>query len=201
MSDKPLLEQLVESLKCLPGVGPKSAQRMAFHILQRDRAGGARLAAVLAEAVHSIGNCRVCRTLSEDEVCALCASASRDDTLLCVVENPSDVLALEQATGFRGRYFVLGGRLSPLDGIGPAELGIDRLSRRMEELAPRELILATTTTVEGEATAHYIAELAHERGIRTSRIAHGVPLGGELEYVDGGTLAHAFAGRRDLSIE
>ena len=201
MSDKPLLEQLVESLKCLPGVGPTSAQRMAFHLLQRDRAGGARLAAVLAEAVHSIGHCRVCRTLSEDEVCTLCASSSRDDTLLCVVENPSDVLALEQATGFRGRYFVLGGRLSPLDGIGPAELGIDRLSRRMEELAPRELILATTTTVEGEATAHYIAELAHERNIRTSRIAHGVPLGGELEYVDGGTLAHAFAGRRDLSIE
>ena len=201
MSDKPLLEQLVDSLKCLPGVGPKSAQRMAFHILQRDRAGGARLAVVLAEAVESIGHCRVCRTLSEDEVCALCASQSRDDTLLCVVENPSDVLALEQATGFRGRYFVLGGRLSPLDGIGPGELGIDRLSRRMEELGPRELILATTTTVEGEATAHYVAELAHERGIRTSRIAHGVPLGGELEYVDGGTLAHAFAGRRDLSVE
>ena len=201
MSDKPLLEQLVDSLKCLPGVGPKSAQRMAFHILQRDRAGGARLAAVLAEAVQSIGHCRVCRTLSEDEVCALCASDSRDDTLLCVVENPSDVLALEQATGFRGRYFVLGGRLSPLDGIGPAELGIDWLNRRMEALGPRELILATTTTVEGEATAHYIAELAHERGIRTSRIAHGVPLGGELEYVDGGTLAHAFAGRRDLRIE
>lgn len=201
MSDKPLLDQLVDSLKCLPGVGPKSAQRMAFHILQRDRAGGARLAAVLAEAVQSIGHCRVCRTLSEDEVCAMCASNSRDDTLLCVVENPSDVLALEQATGFRGRYFVLGGRLSPLDGIGPAELGIDRLSRRMEELGPLELILATTTTVEGEATAHYVAELAHERGIRTSRIAHGVPLGGELEYVDGGTLAHAFAGRRDLSID
>jgi recombination protein RecR len=201
MSDKPLLDQLVDSLKCLPGVGPKSAQRMAFHILQRDRAGGARLAAVLAEAVQSIGHCRTCRTLTEDEVCSLCASSSRDDTLLCVVENPSDVLALEQATGFRGRYFVLGGRLSPLDGIGPTELGIDRLSRRMEELDPRELIVATTTTVEGEATAHYIAELAHERGIRTSRIAHGVPLGGELEYVDGGTLAHAFAGRRDLNIE
>ena len=201
MSDKPLLEQLVESLKCLPGVGPKSAQRMAFHILQRDRAGGARLAAVLAEAVRSIGHCSQCHTLSEDEVCALCASGSRDDGVLCVVENPSDVLALEQVTGFRGRYFVLGGRLSPLDGIGPGELGIERLTRRMEELQPRELILATTTTVEGEATAHYIGELARERGIRTSRIAHGVPLGGELEYVDGGTLAHAFAGRRDLNLE
>ncbi len=199
MPDKPLLDQLIDSLRCLPGVGPKSAQRMAFHILQRDRAGGARLAAVLGEAVQSIGHCRLCRTLSEDEVCALCASSGRDDSVLCVVENPSDVVALEQATGFRGRYFVLGGRLSPLDGIGPAELGIDLLRRRLDELRPAELILATTTTVEGEATAHYIAELAAERGVATSRIAHGVPLGGELEYVDGGTLAHAFAGRRRVA--
>lgn len=196
MSDKPLLEQLIDSLKCLPGVGPKSAQRMAFHVLQRDRAGGARLAAVLAEAVQSIGHCRVCRTLTEDEVCSLCANDSRDDSLLCVVENPADVVALEQATGFRGRYFVLGGRLSPLDGVGPDELGIAELRQRLEKLSPSELILATTTTVEGEATAHYIGELARECGIPTSRIAHGVPLGGELEYVDGGTLAHAFAGRR-----
>jgi recombination protein RecR len=199
MSEKPLLDELIDSLKCLPGVGPKSAQRMAFHILQRDRAGGARLAAILAEAVQSIGNCRVCRTLTEDEVCALCRNPSRDDKVLCVVENPSDVIALEQATGFRGRYFVLGGRLSPLDGIGPAELGIPQLRQRLAELGPSELILATTTTVEGEATAHYISELAGERGISTSRIAHGVPLGGELEYVDGGTLAHAFAGRRRLT--
>lgn len=201
MSEKPLLDELIDSLKCLPGVGPKSAQRMAFHILQRDRAGGARLAAILTEAVQSIGNCLVCRTLTEDDVCALCRNTARDDSLLCVVENPSDVIALEQATGFRGRYFVLGGRLSPLDGIGPAELGIPQLKRRLEELGPSELILATTTTVEGEATAHYISELAHERGISTSRIAHGVPLGGELEYVDGGTLAHAFAGRRRLSAD
>lgn len=201
MPGKPLLEQLIESLRCLPGVGPKSAQRMAFHILQRDRAGGARLAAVLAEAVQSIGHCRLCRTLTEDEVCVLCRNPARDDALLCVVENPSDVIALEQATGFRGRYFVLGGRLSPLDGIGPAELGIDQLRQRLDELRPSELILATTTTVEGEATAHYIGELAGERGIATSRIAHGVPLGGELEYVDGGTLAHAFAGRRRLAAE
>ena len=199
MSEKPLLDELIDSLKCLPGVGPKSAQRMAFHILQRDRAGGARLAAILAEAVQSIGNCRVCRTLTEDEVCALCRNPSRDDKVLCVVENPSDVIALEQATGFRGRYFVLGGRLSPLDGIGPAELGIPQLRQRLAELGPSELILATTTTVEGEATAHYISELAGERGISASRIAHGVPLGGELEYVDGGTLAHAFAGRRRLT--
>jgi recombination protein RecR len=201
MSEKPLLEELIDSLKCLPGIGPKSAQRMAFHILQRDRAGGARLAAVLAEAVQSIGHCGVCRTLSEDEVCVLCRNSSRDDSLLCVVENPSDVIALEQATGFRGRYFVLGGRLSPLDGIGPGELGIEQLRQRLDELKPNELILATTTTVEGEATAHYISEMAAERGIPTSRIAHGVPLGGELEYVDGGTLAHAFAGRRGLGAD
>lgn len=198
MSDKPLLNELIDSFRCLPGVGPKSAQRMALHLLQRDRAGGARLAAVLAEAVQSIGHCRLCRTLTEDEVCALCRNESRDDSLLCVVENPSDVLALEQATGYRGRYFVLGGRLSPLDGIGPAELGMDQLRQRLDELRPKELILATTTTVEGEATAHYISELAAERGIATSRIAHGVPLGGELEYVDGGTLAHAFAGRQQV---
>ncbi len=196
MPDKPLLSELIESLKCLPGVGPKSAQRMAFHILQRDRAGGARLAAVLAEAVQSIGHCRLCRTLTEHDICELCANRNRDDTELCVVENPSDVIALEQATGFRGRYFVLGGRLSPLDGIGPAELGMGQLRQRLDDLKPRELILATTTTVEGEATAHYVSELARERGIPASRIAHGVPLGGELEYVDGGTLAHAFAGRR-----
>ena len=196
MSDKPLLTELIDSFRCLPGVGPKSAQRMALHILQRDRAGGARLAAVLAEAVQSIGHCRLCRTLTEDEVCALCRNDARDDSLLCVVENPSDVLALEQATGFRGRYFVLGGRLSPLDGIGPSELGMDQLKQRLNELRPKELILATTTTVEGEATAHYVSELAAQYGIATSRIAHGVPLGGELEYVDGGTLAHAFAGRQ-----
>ena len=198
MSDKPLLNELIDSFRCLPGVGPKSAQRMALHLLQRDRAGGARLAAVLAEAVQSIGHCRLCRTLTEDEVCALCRNDSRDDGLLCVVENPSDVLALEQATGYRGRYFVLGGRLSPLDGVGPTELGMDQLRQRLDELRPKELILATTTTVEGEATAHYISELAAQRGITTSRIAHGVPLGGELEYVDGGTLAHAFAGRQQV---
>lgn len=196
MAEKTLLMELIDSFRCLPGVGPKSAQRMAFHLLQRDRAGGARLAAVLAEAVQSIGNCRLCRTLSEDEVCPLCSNPARDDSLLCVVENPSDVMALEQATGYRGRYFVLGGRLSPLDGIGPKELGIDQLQQRLQELRPAEMILATTTTAEGEATAHYLSELAAEHGIATTRIAHGVPLGGELEFVDGGTLAHAFAGRQ-----
>jgi recombination protein RecR len=201
MPDKPLLSQLIEGLRCLPGVGPKSAQRMAFHILQRDRAGGARLAAILAEAVQSIGQCRLCRNLTEDDVCELCRNPARDDSLLCVVESPSDVIALEQATGFRGRYFVLGGRLSPLDGIGPAELGIAQLIQRMEVLRPAELILATTTTVEGETTAHYVSELAAQYDIPSSRIAHGVPLGGELEYVDGGTLAHAFAGRRRVVTE
>jgi recombination protein RecR len=199
MSDKPLLTELIDSLRCLPGVGPKSAQRMAFHILQRDRASGARLAAVLAEAVQSIGQCRRCRTLTEDELCALCRNPHRDDTLLCVVENPSDILAIEQAANYRGRYFVLGGRLSPLDGVGPEELGLEQLRERLrEDPPPAEVILATTTTVEGEATAHYVSELAAECGIRSSRIAHGVPLGGELEFVDGGTLAHAFAGRQPV---
>ncbi len=196
MADQPLLLQLIDHLQCLPGVGPKSAQRMALHLLQRDRAAGAALAVVLAEAVQSIGHCRVCRTLTEDDVCAICRSADRDDRLLCVVETPADVFALEQATTFRGRYFVLGGRLSPLDGVGPSELGMDHLQQRLATLRPDEVILATTTTVEGEATAHYISEMAAGLGLATTRIAHGVPLGGELEFVDGGTLAHAFAGRR-----
>lgn len=172
---------------------------MAFHILQRDRAAGARLAAVLAVAVESIGHCERCRTLTEDPICALCANPHRDDQLLCVVENPSDILAIEQAAGYSGRYFVLGGRLSPLDGIGPAELGMELLRQRLQSSPkPTELILATTTTIEGEATAHYVAEMAAECGISSSRIAHGVPLGGELEFVDTGTLAHAFAGRQRL---
>jgi len=191
-----LLDDLIEALRCLPGVGPKSAQRMAFHVLERDRDGGRRLAAALAAAVEGIGHCSRCRTLSEHELCDLCASERRDDSLLCVVESPADVMAIEQATGFSGRYFVLGGHLSPLDGIGPAEIGLDLLVRRLEEGEVRELILATNPTVEGEATAHYISELAEARGVSASRIAHGVPLGGELEYVDGGTLAHAFAGRQ-----
>ncbi|MCB1775033.1 MAG: recombination protein RecR [Gammaproteobacteria bacterium] len=201
MPDKPLLDQLIDSLRCLPGVGAKTAQRMALHLLQRDRAGGARLAAILAEAMHSIGHCRSCRTLTEDEECRLCLNPERDDSQLCVVENPADVLALEQVTTYRGRYFVLGGRLSPLDGIGPTELGMADLRRRIETLRPRELILAMTTTVEGEATAHYVAEMAVDCGVSVSRIAHGVPLGGELEYVDGGTLAHAFAGRRQVNAD
>ncbi len=198
MSDTPLLQQLIDALRCLPGVGPKSAQRMAFHVLERDRPGGRRLAALLADAIERIGHCRRCRTLTEHELCTLCASTRRDDRLLCVVETPVDVLVIEQATDYRGRYFVLGGRLSPLDGIGPKEIGLDQLQARLDEGAIGELILATNPTIEGEATAHYIGELAQARGIRTTRIAHGVPLGGELEYVDGGTLAHAFAGRRQI---
>ena len=198
MAASPLLNRLMMALRCLPGVGPKSAQRMALHLLERDRDGGRRLVESLQAAVDGIGRCRLCRDLSETEICALCANSRRDHSLLCVIETPADVLAVEQATGFQGVYFVLMGHLSPLDGIGPAELGLETLEARLADGEIREVILATNPTVEGEATAYYIAELARERGVRATRIAHGVPLGGELEYVDGGTLAHAFAGRRDL---
>ena len=195
-----LLAQLIDALRCLPGVGPKTAQRMAFHVLEQDRAGGLRLAQVLGEAIARIGHCSSCRTLTEEAICDLCANEKRDDQMLCVVESPTDVLAIEQATGYSGRYFVLGGRLSPLDGIGPEELGLDELANRLDRVVIKELILATNPTVEGEATAHYIGELASERGIKATRIAHGVPLGGELEYVDGGTLAHAFSGRQQINV-
>ena len=198
MAASPLLNQLMTALRCLPGVGPKSAQRMALHLLERDRIGAGRLVETLRMALERIGHCRLCRDLSETDLCTLCASPSRDPSQLCVIETPADVLAVEQATGFQGRYFVLMGHLSPLDGIGPVELGLDILEARLDEGEIREIILATNPTVEGEATAYYIGELARERGIRATRIAHGVPLGGELESVDGGTLAHAFAGRRDF---
>ena len=194
----PLLADLIEALRCLPGVGAKSAQRMALHVLERDRAGAKRLAEKLATAVERIGNCTRCRTFSEETVCALCASASRDASLLCVVETPVDQLAIEQATGYRGRYFVLLGRLSPLDGLGPKEIGLDLLARRLGEGEVEELIVATNPTVEGEATAHMLAQIARAAGVRASRLAHGVPLGGELEYIDRGTLAHAFGGRQVL---
>lgn len=190
------LAQLIEALRCLPGVGPKSATRMAFHLVERDRAGAERLAATLTAAVAGIGRCERCRNLAEGPLCSGCADPQRDESLLCVVESPADVAAIDQGTGFRGRYFVLMGRLSPLDGIGPEELGLDCLDARLAEGTVQELILATNPTVEGEATAHYLAQLAHARGVRATRIAHGVPLGGELEHVDGGTLAHALAGRR-----
>ena len=198
MAHSPCIERLIEALRCLPGVGPKSAQRMTYQLLERDRAGGRRLAEALLAAMDKVGNCRRCRTFSEAEVCTLCTAAARDATLLCVVESPADVAALEQSTGYRGLYFVLMGHLSPLDGIGPQDLGLDLLEARLADGEVRELILATNPTVEGEATAYYIAELARTHGVRATRIAHGVPLGGELEYIDGGTLSHAFAGRQDL---
>jgi recombination protein RecR len=198
MGERTLLNQLVDALRCLPGVGPKSAQRMAFHLLNRDREGGRRLAQVMAAAMEQIKRCKSCRTLSERELCALCANPNREHALLCVVEHPSEIVAIEQATGYRGLYFVLGGRLSPLDGIGPDELGLDHLDRRLAQGEVEELILAISPTVEGGATNQYIADMAARHGVKATRIAHGVPLGGELEYVDSGTLAHAFAGRHDV---
>ena len=198
MSVSPLISQLMEALRCLPGVGGKTAQRMAYHLLERDREGGRQLSQVLEKAMLEVTHCSDCRTLCETERCTLCANPSRDDTLLCVVETPVDVEALEQATDFRGRYFVLMGHLSPLDGIGPEQLGLERLNARFAAGGLKEVILATNPTVEGEATAQYISDLARQYGICSTRIAHGVPMGGELEYIDSGTLSHAFAGRREL---
>jgi recombination protein RecR len=195
VSSEPLLEQLIESLRCLPGVGPKSAQRMALHLLERDRDGGKHLSAVLEEAMERIGRCRICRNLTEREVCQICANDQRDKTLLCIVESPSDVIAIEQATGYRGRYFVLMGRLSPLDGIGPAELGLEQLGEQLAKRPPEEMIIATNPTVEGEATAYYLQRMAQKHGVPVSRIAHGVPLGGKLEFTDQSTIAHAFSSR------
>lgn len=191
----PSLKLLIAALQALPGVGPKSAQRAAFHLLERDRDGLMRLANALTGAEQRLGRCRHCRMFCEGDECALCADPERDERSLVVVETPADVAAMESATDYRGRYFVLGGRLSPLDGIGPAELGAERLEARLAG-AVEEVIVATGATVEGEATAHWIAECAARRGVRTSRIAYGVPVGGELEYVDGSTLARAFLGRR-----
>ena len=193
-----LLEQLVDALRMLPGVGQKSAQRMAYHLLEREREGGRRLSAALAEAVERIGHCERCRDFSEDAVCPVCASPSRDVHQLCVVETPADRLAIEQATDYRGLYFVLQGRLSPLDGIGPKELGLERLAGRLAGGEVQELIIATNPTVEGEATAHYLAQLGRQHGVRPSRPAHGLPLGGELEYIDRGTLSHAFGSRNEV---
>ncbi|MBT8131109.1 MAG: recombination mediator RecR [Gammaproteobacteria bacterium] len=193
----PKLQQLIDALRCLPGVGPKTAQRMAFHLLERGRDGAAHIAQSISAALEHIGHCQKCRMLTEDEICNICASSSRDDTVMCVVETPADVIAVEQSAAYKGLYFVLMGHLSPLDGIGPDELGMDLMQQRMSEGSIREVILATNPTVEGEATAHYIAELATRAGLKSTRIAHGVPIGGELEFVDGGTLTHAFAGRKN----
>lgn len=198
MSFSPLIEQLITAFRCLPGVGPKSAQRMAFHLLERDRHGADSLVESLQKALDQVGHCKTCRTLSEQDSCEICSSTSRDRTLLCVLESPVDMLAIEQTGGFNGLYFVLSGHLSPIDGVGPEDLGIDLLLERLKNETISELILATNPTVEGEATAHFIAAQIRDMGIKVSRIAHGVPVGGELEYVDGGTLAHAMAGRRSL---
>ncbi len=198
MSGSPLLAELIDALRCLPGVGAKSAQRMAFHMLERDRGGAQRLSAKLAEAMQRIGNCTRCRTFSETPLCALCANSGRDRQLLCVVESPVDQLAVEQATGYRGQYFVLLGRISPIDGIGPRELGLDLLAARLAEGEISELIIATNPTIEGEATAHLLNQIAAQAQVLATRLAHGVPLGGELEFIDRGTLAHAFGSRHTL---
>ncbi len=198
MKFSPALQNLVEALRCLPGVGPKSAQRMTLHLLERDRDGATALADALHEAVTRIGRCSRCRNFTELDVCEVCADPRRDATTVCVVETPADVLAVEQSGSYRGIYFVLMGHLSPIDGIGPAEIGLDQFQRRVQEEGIEEVILATNPTVEGEATAYYLTDLLQPEGIKVSRIAHGVPLGGELEYVDGSTLAHALSGRRPV---
>jgi recombination protein RecR len=199
MQHSPHLARLIEALRALPGVGPKSAQRMAFHLLQEGRPGARVLTAALDTALASVARCRRCRMLTEGELCTICAAPLRDATLLCAVESPADVVAVESSGSYRGRYFVLMGHLSPLDGVGPAELGLDEFERLLGGGEVREVILATNPTAEGEATAHYLGELALRAGVKASRIAHGVPVGGELEYVDGGTLAHALAGRTSVS--
>jgi recombination protein RecR len=193
-----VIVELIEALKRLPGVGAKSAQRMAFHLLERDRDGAKRLSKALAIAAERVGHCRTCRTLTEDAQCAICANPQRANGVLCVVETPADLQALEAATGFRGQYFVLHGRLSPLDGMGPKQLGFEQLVQILRAGLISELIIATNPTVEGEATAHFLTELAKDAKVAASRIAHGVPVGGELEYIDKNTLAHAFGGRVGL---
>ncbi len=180
----------------MPGIGRKSAQRIAFYLLERDRDGATILSSALAEAAEGIGHCSRCRMYTEHDLCSICSASGRDNTQLCVVESPADVMAIEEATGFKGLYFVLMGHLSPLDGIGPEELGLAALQKRLREDGIAELIIATNATVEGDATAHYLAEMATRLDVQASRIAHGVPLGGELEFVDSGTLSHAFFGRR-----
>jgi len=198
MKHTPSLARLIDALRTLPPVGQKTAQRMAFHLLQDGRDGARALSESLTTALARVGRCRQCRMLTETELCSICTSPQRDTGLLCVVESPADVVAIEQSGGFRGRYFVLMGHLSPLDGIGPDQLGIRELEMLLDTGGVNEMILATNPTVEGEATAHFLSEIARTRGLRATRIAHGVPIGGELEYIDGGTLAHALAGRQSL---
>jgi len=201
VSYSPLLVRLIDALRCMPGIGRKSAQRIAFHLLERDREGAAAMSGAIAEAMTGIGHCSRCRMFSEHDLCSICSASGRDATQLCVVESPADVMAVEDATGYRGMYFVLMGHLSPLDGIGPEELGLSALESRIRDESISELIIATNPTVEGDATAHYLSDMASKHAVLASRIAHGVPLGGELEYVDSGTLSHAFYGRRAIAQE
>ncbi|MFB0950506.1 MAG: recombination mediator RecR [Halioglobus sp.] len=196
MKFSPSLQDLMDALRCLPSVGPKSAQRMTLHLLERDREGALALATALRDAVEKIGHCSLCRNFTELEICELCSDPKRDASMVCVVETPADVLAIEQSGSFRGLYFVLMGHLSRIDGVGPAEIGLEDLQQRVIDEGVGEVILATNPTVEGEATAYYVADMLQPLGVGVSRIAHGVPLGGELEYVDGSTLAHALSGRR-----
>jgi recombination protein RecR len=196
MNFSPAIEELIEALRCLPGVGPKSAQRMTLHLLERDREGADSLATALSEAMNKVEHCQRCRNFTELDVCEICIDPRRDASTICVVETPADVLAVEMSGSFKGVYYVLMGHLSPIDGIGPEEIGLNLFHQRVIDEEISEVILATNPTVEGEATAYYLIDLLQEDGIKVSRIAHGVPLGGELEYVDGSTLAHAFSGRR-----
>ena len=198
MKFSPSLQNLIESLRCLPGVGPKSAQRMTLHLLERDREGAMALAHALREAMEKVDHCNRCRNFTELEICEICSDPKRDASTVCVVETPADVLAIEQSGSYRGIYFVLMGHLSPIDGIGPAEIGLDKFHQRVLDEGIQEVILATNPTVEGEATAYYLTDMLQPEGVSVSRIAHGVPLGGELEYVDGSTLAHALSGRRPV---
>lgn len=199
MTYSPLLARLMDALRCLPGVGPRTAQRMAFQLLERERDNGRALAAALLEAMDKIGHCQRCRMLTEAATCSICESHQRDKSLLCVVETPADVAAIEQSAGYSGLYFVLMGHLSPLDGIGPEELGLKQLEALLAEAEIEEIVLATNPTVEGEATAHFVAELAARHKVKASRIAHGVPMGGELEYVDSSTISHAISGRQVMN--
>ena len=203
MSFSPLIDDLIESLRCLPGVGRKSAQRMALHLLERNREGGAVLAQSLHLALEKVGHCSKCRTHSELSVCRLCERPDRDTKTICILETPADIVAVEQGAGYKGMYFVSMGHLSPMDGIGPKELGLDELMARLVEEHVEEVIIATNPTIEGDATAHFIRQLITQQAstnkVNVTRLAHGVPIGGELEFVDGGTLAHAFAGRKSYT--
>lgn len=198
MAFTPLLEDLIDALRCLPGVGQKSAQRMAFQLLERGREGGRALSRTLADALDNIGRCKSCQNFSETPICPLCQDASRQTDIMCVVESPADVMAIEQARDYRGQYFVLMGHLSPIDGIGPEDIGVDILMQRIQREKTRELIIATNPTVEGETTAHYIADRLADEPVLITRLAQGIPVGGELGHIDGSTLLHAFSGRKPL---